>query len=93
MDRVARADIRSVDTGIGAHEAVTSLCDENALIHFHDAASFTKGDLDDAGVLVSALCETLGEREGVTSRRSMICPSAFETIFWVTTKISPSSGA
>ena len=41
---------------------MTSFCDENALIHFHDAARFTKGDLDDAGVLVSALCETLGER-------------------------------
>ena len=48
----APADVRGVDAGVGADEAVARLRDEHAALHADDAHGLAQDDLDGAGVLL-----------------------------------------
>ena len=93
-DRAQLLDVRGVDAGVRADEAVLRLADHHAVVHAHDARALAQHDLDDARVLLPLLGDLLRERARLdASSRSTMRPSAFETTFCVTTRTSPSSNA
>ena len=76
---------------IGADQSVARLADDHPALHAHDAPALAQHQLDHARVLVPALgplaapAPTARRRPGRTRQ-----PSALETIFCVTTRMSPS---
>src|SRR5919202_6677970 len=60
-DRIAAGDVRGVDTGVRADEAVVCLRDDDAALHPHDATALAEDDLDVAWVLVVPIGEAFGK--------------------------------
>ena len=76
----ALLDVGQVDAGVGAHEAVLRLADDEVAAAAQDAHRL-------------ALDERLVAAAGRRDRSATSLPSALDTIFWVTTTTSPSRSA
>ena len=75
---LAGVDVRQVDAGVRAHEAVPRLADDEVAAPAHDAHRL-------------GLDEPVPAPRGRRGRASTSRPSAFDTIFCVTTRQSPSA--
>ena len=90
--RSVGAGVRGVDAGVGADEAVAGAADQHAGPDAHELGGLVEHDLDGARVLaVLARAMKRARAVGVTSARSTIAPSAFETTLCATTRTSPGS--
>ena len=85
---------RLVDAGVGAHEAVPGLGDQHRPDLAHDPRRLAQHDLDQPRVLVPRQCPNRAANSTAsTSSSSTDRPSAFDTIFDVTTTMSPSASS
>ena len=90
-DRARLGQVRAVDPGVGADEAMVGLDDQDAALGTQDAPALGEDQLDQRRVLAERPRRGgAPRRPGSPSERRRTRPSALETIFCETTTTSPS---